>query len=266
MENKNLNYTEFEIDSTDNKRVLIITDIHNCHKQWHEADNDTRLEYMISALRKENEQKPYDIVLALGDYSLDFWAWEIGGSYLWDEPVSRTKEFMEKYYPRIPKKMYMIPGNHEQYSNEDWKKITGFEREYAIVYGEYVFVMLDTFAGDLGPKEDSDGKYTGINVPLVKAVLNNHPDKKIILCLHDLMEDKESEEARKLICEEKRIICAFAGHRHRSNIRMLDEEWRNLAVVYSGDFSYNGGHLKERNWGFRILELDSGFSTEYIRV
>lgn len=259
-------YIEYIETQTENNRVLIITDVHNCHKEWHDTDNYDRMEIMCDALKKEMELKPYDLILMLGDYSLDFWEWEICGSYLWENKVSRTKEFMERFYPKLPKKAYMIPGNHEQYSNEDWKGITGFEREFAVVYGDYVFAMLDTFAGNLDPKVHSDGEYTGINTAFLEEVLKRHKDKKIILCMHDLIIEKESEEARRLITEEKRIACAFAGHTHKSCTRILPEEWRGLAVFYSGDFSYNGGHIREKNWGYRIVEPGGGIYTDYIRV
>lgn len=93
---------------------------------------------------------------------------------------------MKKYCSRFPQKTYLIPVNHEQYGNEKWKEITGFDREFSVVYGNYVFVMLDTFAGELDPTENSDGVYTGINIDLLKEVLQNHPDKKIILCAHHM--------------------------------------------------------------------------------
>lgn len=261
------NYTEYTVENTDNKRIIIITDIHNCHFEWHDMPNEERMELVCDSLKKEYELKPYDTILALGDYSLDYWKWNIKGSYMWDVPVSRTDEFMKKYYPKFPTKAYIIPGNHELYSNEEWIHFTGFPREYAVVYGDYVFVMLDTFAGDLAPKEHSDGVYSGLNVKFIKEVLCDHPDKKIILCTHDLDASKESEEAAELIREEKRIICAFAGHTHKDNTVILPDSWRNMCVFYCGDFSYNGGRQKEKNWGYRILDFNGeSLSTEYKRI
>ena len=226
-----------------------------------------RMELMCSVLNDEYENYPFDCLLSLGDYSLDHWRWDIGGSYLWDKPVSKTEDFMNRFYSKLPLKLYMIPGNHEQYGADDWKRITGFDREYAVVYGDYVFVMLDTFAGELDPKEHSDGVYSGINVKLVRKVLENHPSKRVILCAHDLIPENESEDARKLIFDEKRILCAMTGHTHRDNTVILPDNWRNLPVFYCGDFSYNGGRNKEKNWGFRIIDLnDDKFSTEYVRI
>ena len=262
-----MNYTEYIIENTKNSKVLIITDIHNCHKDFHEKPNELRMNVLCDELQAEYEREQYDLILCLGDYSLDFWAWDEGGSYLKNPPISYTEDFIKRFYLNFPVKAYMIPGNHEQYGETDWRRITGFPREFVVVYGEYVFVMLDTFAGELDPKEDSDGVYTGINTELVKKVLKKHPEKSIILCMHDLIPELESETAMMFIKREERILCAFAGHIHRDNTVLLPNSWRNLPVFYCGDFSYNAGRLKDINWGYRILNLDDNkFSTEYIRV
>ena len=161
----------------------------------------------------------------------------------------------------------MIPGNHEQYSHDDWQNITGRPREYAVVYGDYVFAMLDTFAGQLDPKENHDGCYTGINTAFLSAVLHDHPDKSVILCAHDLIPSLEQDAARTLICENPQIVCAFTGHTHRDNTMILPASWRNLPVFYCGDFSYNSGREQTKNWGYRLLDLAGDvLSTEYIRV
>ena len=248
------------------KRLIIVTDIHNCHIEWHGITNEDRMKLFCDTMKDEYQRQRFDGIISLGDYSLDFWKWSIGGSYLWDEPVSRTAEFVDKYRSEMPTDFYMIPGNHEQYGHEDWERITGYPREYSIVWGEVVFVMLDTFGGELDPKENHDGSYTGINVELLKTVIERHHDKKIILCMHDLVPLNESEEARELILSERRIVCAFTGHTHKNNVQFLDEKWRFLPVVYCGDFSYTGGS-PNKNWGYRMLELNpNGFSTTYVRV
>lgn len=263
----NMQYKEYIIEKSENNRLLIITDIHNCHIEWSETATYDRMEILCDSVNKEYEKRPYDGILSLGDYSLDFWKWDVGGSYLWEKPISRTEDFVKKFVHKLPHKMFMIPGNHEQYGKDDWERITGFPREYSVVYGDKVFVMLDTFAGNLDPREHSDGEYTGISTELLTEVLNNHPDKKIFLCAHDLIPSMESDKAREIILNNSRIVCAFTGHTHRDNTVILPDEWRNLPVFYCGDFSYNLSGDEEKNWGFRIVDFKNGvFSTEYVRV
>lgn len=260
------NYKLYRVDQAKN-RLVIATDIHHCHMVWHDTVSDDRMSRLCEVLNREYEKAPYDGVLALGDYSLDHWAWNEGGSFLWNPPVSHTDLFVKKYLPQMPTAWYMIPGNHEQYGPETWERITGRPREYAVSYGNYLFLMLDTFGGDLDPDHNHDGCYTGLNVAFIREAMEEHPDKRVILCAHDLIINRESEETRELIAENPRILCAFTGHTHRDNTLLLPSSWRNLPVFYSGDFSYNGGRGGQRNWGYRILDLSGdGISTEYVRV
>ena len=246
------------------RRVLLVTDIHYCAKTWHGADRDTRAEALVAALKRQMEETPYDMILCLGDYSLDFWAWEEGGSYVNTPHVSFTKQFVDRYVPRFPAKAYLIPGNHEQYGCEAWRQITGFSRQFAVCCGDTVFAMCDTFGGDLDPAVHSDGTYTGIDTAFLRQVLEKHPDRQVILCMHDLIPEKESEEARALIRSNPRIRCAFAGHVHISETILLDDSWRNLPLIHCGDFSYHLGSPR-LNWGFQLLDLNQGLTTWYSR-
>ena len=260
------NYTAYTV-SCEAKRLLLVTDIHSCHIKWHELENGERMTLLCKALNEEHKKQPYDAILSLGDYSLDFWGWNNGGSYLKDPPVSNTEEFVKKYVSQMPTNFYIIPGNHEQYGNETWRKIVGTPREYVVVYGDYVFVMLDTFAGNLDPKEHHDGVYTGVNTSLLSAVIKDYPDKKIILCAHDISLPSESEKLREMILEHKQIICAFVGHTHKDNTLILPDSWRHLPVFYCGDFSYSGKDGGAKNWGYRVLDLsNAAISTEYVKA
>ena len=249
------------------KRLILVTDIHNCHECWQGVSSADRMEILCECLLEEYERRPYDVILALGDYSLDFWVCKEGGSFLWNSPISNTDNFVKEYVPRLPTDFYMIPGNHEQYGEEDWRRITGFPREYVIIYGDTIFVMLDTFAGDLDPKVNSDGTYTGINTEFLSQVLADYPDKRIILSAHNIEVKQESEAARELILNNPRIVCAFAGHIHRSHTLILPDGWGRLPLFYCGDFSYTRGRKTEKNWGYRILDLSTAdISTEYVRA
>ncbi len=260
-----MSYIEYSLDGVKHHRILLLTDIHNCHKQWYDIKTQDRMELLCQKVKEVYETRPYDAILCLGDYSLDFWGWETGGCYLGNPPVSRTQEFIEKYRSRFPVPSFMIPGNHEQYGNETWEKLAGTPREFAVVCEDYVFAMCDTFSGNLDPHEHSDGTYTGLNVSFLQEVINRHPDKKMILCAHQIMPDQESEAARMLIQKHEQIMCAFAGHIHQSITKILDESWRNLPVFYCGDFSYEMNAWSDKpHWGFRILEWNEQFRTEYV--
>ncbi len=261
-----MTYHEYTVPAIDTRRVVLVTDIHLCHVAWDGIEPMARMEQLCAELAAFREKRPYDLILCLGDYSLDFWEWDIGGSCLWDPPVSYTAKVMETVLPQFPVKAYPIPGNHEQYGYDNWHRITGFPREYAVVYGDTVFALCDTFGGDLDPTTHRDGTYTGLNVAFLNEVLRRHPDKRIFLCAHDLLPEQESEEAKTLICENPAIEAVFAGHIHLAKTVLLDRSWRHLPVFYCGDYSYTSDpHRQDKpHRGFRVLELGEGFSTDYI--
>lgn len=246
-------------------RFLVTSDIHNCHASWYGISNDARMEIYKNSVTEAQRKNHYDAALILGDVSLDFWAWNEGGSYLWENKISRTQEFMEKVFPALPKPTYIIPGNHEQYGHEDWLRITGQPREQIVRFDGVTFVMLDSFSGDLDPRVNSDGTYQPLNCELIKKALDEAPDPIVFLCAHFFDPTKESEEFKSLVKNESRIKALFMGHDHKTNVMHL-EEFGNKPILHSGNFSYN----KERDifrafrgWRELVVHEDGSFESWY---
>ena len=111
-------------------RILIASDLHHCELVWYNVQTDDRMQRMIKAFNDEYEKEPYDMLLLLGDYSLDFWICPPFGAFL-NRGLCYTMKFMREVIPHLPKvPIYMIPGNHEQYGNANWKWITGCDRRH----------------------------------------------------------------------------------------------------------------------------------------
>ena len=242
------------------KRILLISDVHNCHIDWYGVTNAERMERFVRHVREENERAPFEMILFLGDYSLDFWVWAEKGCYV-DHQESRTQEFVEKYLSRMPAPWYMIAGNHEQYSEEKWQRITGCSRRATVAVGSWLFILTDGFGADLDPTEHSDGTFTPIDVEYVHEQMAKHPDHKIVLCSHHFDPRFETEEGKALLSDE-RIVCLFAGHVHLS--RIVDLCGKKLC--WTGNYSYSS----EKDplvsmWGFREAILtDDSLVTRYI--
>ena len=216
------------------KRIIIASDIHYCQRDWYGWDKDERMEHFLASLEAEYQRDPYDMILMLGDYSLDHWKWQEKGTYL-TIGRSYTKEFVEKYCSRLKVPYYMIPGNHEQYGEEKWREITGFSRQFSVEYGEYLFVMLDTYAGNLDPTEHHDGVFTRIDAEYLRSEMESHPNHKIILCSHMFDIAGESDEVKELVKDE-RVLCLFCGHTHGTNIVKLPEELGHKRVIFTGNY------------------------------
>lgn len=240
----------------DQKRILVASDIHWCHIEWYGVTTEERMERFLRHLEEEYQKDPFEAVLLLGDFSLDFWEWGIKGCYI-NDGFSYVKVFADYFVPRIQKlgvQLAMIPGNHEQYGEERWRELTGFSRQSHVVCGDYLFLLLDTFGADLDPTEHSDGTYSGADVAYIKRMMAAFPEHKVILCAHHFDHETESEEFRTLVREEKRILCLMGGHVHKSRVIPLGEEWGGKALLYTGNYSYNAGN-EDTMWGFRDLLL-----------
>jgi hypothetical protein len=123
------------------------------------------------------------------------------------------------------------------------------------VVNDLLFILPDTFGVNLDPTEHSDGTYCPADVKFIRAQMEKHPDKRVVLCAHHFEPARESEELRRLVREDGRILCLFGGHVHRSKVVELGEAWGNKVLLYTGNYSYNGGKQppQESMWGFRDL-------------
>lgn len=243
------------------KRFLIASDIHLCHVDWYGVPTAERMERFVRHVKEEYAKDPFEALLFLGDYSLDHWKWDIQGCYL-TEGRSRTKEFVDGYVSSLLElgvPIGFIAGNHEQYGDKLWNELTGYDRKDFIICGDILFILLDTFGADLDPTEHSDGTFIPSDVAYIKALMENYPSKKVILAAHHFDPEKESEEFKRLVCDDDRILCLFGGHVHKSDVIELGEEWGGKALLYTGNYSYCG--VKDAPptasmWGFRDLIID----------
>ena len=246
-------------------KVLILSDVHLCQGDWHGIPSTERMDKMIADLNAAYEREPYDALFFLGDYSLDYWKYEKSGSYLY-QGVSNTQNLVKDYLPRLLcQNRYLIPGNHEQYGHEKWKEITGMERQFSVHAGGYLFILLDTFAGDLDPDFDSDGTYTPADVTFIQAEMQKHPEAPVILCAHFFAMQRESEAFLELVRKEKRIVCLYCGHDHLNRIEASPALDGKL-IIHDGHFSYSGFHDASRcPWGWTEVRLmEEGIISTYV--
>ena len=219
------------------KRILLASDIHHCHLTWYGLSSEERMERLIRDLNEEYRRDPYEVILFLGDYSLDFWEWDTKGCYL-NEGRSFTREFVERYCPRLPSPYLMIPGNHEQYGEDMWRSLTGCSRKGVWTTDGWLFILLDNFSANLDP------------------------DRRVVLCSHHFDFEKETPEACRLV-QDPRIVCMASGHVHLSDIVTLPDALGGKKILRTGHYSYAAApNPLEFMHGFReiILTEDALFS------
>lgn len=246
------------------RTVLICSDVHLCHLKFG-IESAPRMENLVEKLNAYHEKTPCEAVIFLGDYSLDHWAWNEKGSWL-ELGINNTENFVREYAARLQMPYAMLPGNHEQYGNGMWQRVTGHSRQFAVEAGGYLFVCCDNFSGDLDPDHHSDGTYTPTDLEFVKAQLAAHPGIPVVLCAHYFDLNKEPDSFFDYLKAEKRITLLVCGHDHLAKITDLGERADHVCMFHDGHYSYSGtGKLTDVMWGFCAAKLDErGIDIRYI--
>ncbi len=269
-----------EIKEDGGLHVLITSDVHLSTKGWYGVADGTRMQLWVDSIKAEHEKNPYDLIIIAGDTSLDYYGTE--GTYTKNN-LSMTKRFMSKYVSQLPADVpvFVMPGNHEAYTNEKWKEITGQDRQQSYAVKGNLFIMLDTFGSEVGDKYDGDAACTPVDVNYIKEQMAANPDcSKVWLIAHYFDTKNESEEFKALLKTEKRIKGLFAGHTHKNGVIELGEEFGGHRIAQCGNFSYSCAtayptgnaakdleNLKNSMWGFRELNITAdGAVSSYIIV
>lgn len=258
---------EAEVFENADFRILLTSDMHhNYLETYYGLTSKGRMNAWVNAIKAEHEKRPFDLIVIMGDTSLDFWddqwgkpANAPGGSYL-NSGKSTTKEFVDNYVSKLPADVpvFVMAGNHEQYGNAKWKEMTGNDRQGSFVLGDNLFLFLDSFAGDLDPTTHHDGVSTAPDVNFIKSEMAKYPKHKVYLISHWFDLEKGGAEFKSIV-NNSRVIALFQGHTHASTIMDLGAEYGYKKIAQTGQFSHinvpSGETAEENFWGFRDLVI-----------
>ena len=237
-------------------RILLTSDIHCTDlEDWYGIGNDDRMERWLADVLAEHARQPFDLILINGDISLDYHAERTP----FDKGYSTSHLFMKMYASRLPAgvPVRVIPGNHEQFPEEPWQKITGHSRQNYAVVGNHTFIMLDTFREDLKTTYDSSDKYSPADMGYIRGLMERYPENHVWLISHYFDMDLESEAFKTLVAEDGRIKGLFMGHTHLHQLIPLGEAYHNKVIAQTGNYSYTmSGAANGGFWGFRDLVID----------
>ena len=251
-------------------RVIISSDVHHCTTNWYNLSSSIRMQMWVNAIKEEHEKKPIDLLIINGDTSLDYYAKQ--GTYT-EQGISYTKEFVERFVSQLPEEIpvYIMPGNHEAYTNAKWKEITGNDRQQTVAMKGNLFILLDNYGSEVGLKYDGDAACTPTDVGYIEQQMEAHPEcNKVWLIAHHFDVKNESEEFKALVKNNKKILGLFSGHSHQNSVTNLGAEFGGKKLAQTGNFSYSYytampsgdeakdlSNLKNSFWGFRELNIMS---------
>lgn len=250
-----------------NYRVLLTSDIHCTDLEtWYGVSDEDRLQHWLEEVLAEHARHPFDLILINGDISLDYHAEKTP----FEKGYSTSYVFMKMFASRLPAGVPVLvtAGNHEQFPEETWQKITGNSRQCHAVLGNHTFIMLDGFREALKTTYDSTDEYSPMDVAYIKSLMERYPENHVWLISHFFDMDLESGEFRELVAKDRRIKGLFMGHTHEHQLIPLGPEYGNKVIAQTGNFSYTmSGAANGGFWGFRDLIIeDKKATSSYIMV
>ena len=282
---------EIAADATEEEetdlRVVFSSDIHyTALVDCYSTDKDARMKHWVDCIIAENEKDPIDLLVINGDVSLDYLSTDSFSGLIEgivDSESDMTEAFIGTYLTQVKKAgidVWVMPGNHESYTDDDWKDLTGNARQGSMVVDNNLFIFLDNYNSSLGTDTSSDSTYTATSTQQVTDAMDANPDLDVYLIAHyfDTAEDDTKDSSGADIDTNlqtlltgtygDRIKGLFAGHSHEANIRQLDSTWGSKVIAQTGNFSYYFEAANNKPfWGFRelIITEDSAYS-QYISV
>lgn len=270
--NKLMSITKQSQEDTD-FRVIVTSDVHytDLNGSVNGYNADGRLQLWVNSILQEHEKKSVDLVIVNGDTSLDYRSAGTGGDLLANDR-SGTKEFVEKYVSQLRAEgisVVVLPGNHEQYSENDWRELTGNNRNETYVLGSNLFIMLDSYGTNLDPQGDaqkSDGTYSVFDVDYLKKMMSQFPEHNVYIVSHYIDMAQQDSQFLNLLQTNENIVGLFSGHTH-SALTLGGEDdttYGGKTVAQTGHFSWE---KDSTSWGFRdlVITADSA-ECKYISV
>ena len=214
-----------------------------------------KIEAILNDINEFTERESIDAVMVLGDLSLDDYGFR-------NLPESYLKKFKQDFLDELEYPWHAIAGNHDSYTNEDWKQIIGTDRQYSVKIGDAAFIMLDTFADELATSA-SGSEYVGVDIEFLEKELEKYPTETIFLCSHFYKPSAADYKFTKLLRENERIVCMFRGHTHNNQVLAAEEMYYKCLVdigayAYDGDDSSGAWDFTEFDddwaWGYQVLE------------
>lgn len=221
-----------------NMRIGLISDIHYGPELYKGMSPHDRMNYIVNTMNKEHSKKPFDIVFITGDISSN------AGSSI---------EAIKRYFDRLQMPYYILAGNHDLFSVNDWANNFHYGRDYSLVFGDYAFLIADTFNGPQLADQMSYGQQPSA-VDMVKFSANYEKlkDKTIFALYHGMFGGSHHADLKAFILSKDNIIAGFEGHWHTNGSVDLGgkKTYRN------GHFSYESGGDDSLPWTYRTIEKE----------
>ncbi len=215
-------------------RLIFVSDVHymtegvpqdkDGYQYYYGEENDFRIQKIITLLNEEYQKAPIDAVVFLGDST--------------HEKEAYFRELCTTWLPKLPCPAYLLPGNHENYSDEVWREMTGYGRQYNLKLPYVHILMCDCFSDARHPHQ-----LQPVDMDFVSEQVKKYPGEKFLLCTHYFQMDEALEQ---WLFSTPEVIAIMHGHTHLSLPKV--ESFGGKKVISTGNFSYGLNMKQEDEW------------------
>ena len=197
---------------------------------------DSRMDVFTELLLKEHAKAPIDALFLLGDVS--------------HEKPENLEAVISKHLSKLPFPIYFLPGNHENYSNEDYIRITGKPRQYTVTVNNFLFIMADVYGDSAHPH-----KYQNADIDFIRQACDSADGKTVILCAHYL--HVQDTPLAQFLATRNDIAAVAFGHTHKG--KFVPQGYTGKPHIDTGNFSF-GLNMTDTSkwieiWGWSVTEL-----------
>jgi len=226
-------------------RIIVVGDGHfgENYVFWEKqfsTDYKLRYKMMINWLNDEVKNNGVDFVIFNGDNAHD-------DNSLLDE--------VKKHYDKLETNYYVVHGNHDYSTPEQWYNIWGYSWNYNFENKNYAFIILNSSfmpnsydcANDswlkekLGAHKDKDGIFVFCHIPQHPWIYKNDINKELIC-----------KEITANFLKTKNLKMIVYSHAHYN-----DGHYKFKFNNYDFDFFFTGhfGHWGLPYYGYRVIEI-----------
>lgn len=249
-------------------RVILASDLHfdaeNPNTKIAGIRSRDRMQMFVDAVNAENRIKNVDALIFLGDFELGY-------------GKKSATYFAKHYAPQLEMPFYAFPGDHDFYTNEEWKNIWGRNREDSFDVGDIRFIFVDVYKNTIGQKDSDDHTVLSVldeDVQQARVQQALEAGKKAVLMAHWdaglIRNDITTSTWRNFM--RNNVTAVFCAHSHTPSVS--NNSYGELYYYNTGNFSYppnadwakidDGDGTAWRRYSLRNLEIGDNCNTKLI--